>query len=357
MTSVLHVITGLGSGGAEAVLTQLAIALQRQGHPQHVVSLADRGTHADELENSGVSVTALGANSAWRIPTAFARLARLVRREKPDVIQGWMYHGNIASALAHRFARKPARLMWNIRASNMDEDRYGHVIRWNERLSHLPDVVITNSRASIKFHEDLGFRPRRLVVIPNGIDVERYQPAAKLRAKVRKELDISKDAVVALNVARVDPMKDHQCFLDAMNELPEVTGLLVGSGTDELELPPNVTALGLRGDVERIHQAADLIVSSSAYGEGFSNALAEGMSSGLVPVGTDVGDAKLIVGDTGRVVPSGSPEMLCAAMEAEAQVSPGERRKRGLMARQRIMDNFTLASAVDIYARLYDSKD
>ena len=193
------------------------------------------------------------------------------------------------------------------------------------------------------------------MVNPNGINVERYRPDAKLRTRMRKELGLAMDAVVTVNVARVDPMKDHQCFLDAMMELPDAQGLLVGSGTDKLELPSNVKALGLRQDIERVYQAADLIVSSSAYGEGFSNALAEGMSSGLVPIATDVGDAGLIIGDTGRVVPPGSSEILSAAIEAETLVPPRERRNRGLKARQRILDNFTLAGAVDVYARLYES--
>lgn len=353
MTRVLHIITGLGAGGAETMMVQLATALQEQGLPQHVVSLRDRGAHAERLRDAGIGVTELEIGSVLSAAGGLTRLALLVRRENPGVIQGWMYHGNVAAAAAHRVARKGTRLMWNIRASNMDAERYGRIIRWNARLSARPDIVLTNSHASVDLHRGYGFRPRRLMVVHNGIDVEKYRPEPKKRAAIRKELGIDRDAIVAAVVARVDPMKDHGGFLEALSELPHVTGLLVGAGTQELDLPAKVVALGLRQDVERVHRAADLIVMSSAYGEGFSNALAEGMSSGLVPVSTDVGDAKLIVGETGRIVPPGSPEMLSAAIEAEAALSSEVRYSRGMAARQRILDNFTLARAVEVYARLY----
>jgi len=353
VTGVLHVITGLGSGGAETMLAQVAIALQDQGLEQHVVSLTGGGDHADALRDAGVAVTALNVGSAVSLPFGLARLAWLARRERPRVIQGWMYHGNVAAAAVHAASRRPTKLMWNIRASNMDEARYGRIIRWNARLSRRPDIVLTNSHASLDFHYERGLKPRMIMVVHNGIDTGKYRPDDNQRAAMRKELGIRDDAVVAAMVARVDPMKDHALFLEALAETPEVTGLLVGAGTEELSLPENAIALGLRHDVERVHNAADLIVSSSAYGEGFSNALAEGMSAGLIPVATDVGDAKLIVGDTGRIVPPSSAEMLSAAMAAEAALPRSARRNRGLAARQRVLDNYTLKKAVQTYAGLY----
>jgi len=350
---VLHVITGLGAGGAETMLVQLAIALQEQGLPQHVVILTNSGVHAETLLDAGVGVTRLEIGSFISLPRGLSKLAWLVWRLRPSVIQGWMYHGNLAATVVHGLVRKDTRLAWNIRASNMDAKRYGRVIRWNARWSARPDVVLNNSHASVEYHNGLGIRPRRLMVIHNGIDVAKYRPDPNKRAAVRKELGISQDAIVAALVARVDPMKDHTSFLDALSELPHVTGLLVGAGTQGLDLPVNVIALGLRQDVGRIHWAADLIVSSSVYGEGFSNALAEGMSSGLIPVSTDVGDARIIIGDAGRVVPPGSPEMLGAAIEADAALSPVARRRRGMAARQRIVDRFKLDRAVKRYAELY----
>jgi glycosyltransferase involved in cell wall biosynthesis len=188
-------------------------------------------------------------------------------------------------------------------------------------------------------------------VIPNGVNTGRFRPDAVDRAALRGELAVPENAVVAIHVARLNPMKDHASFLKAMQALPHLRGFLVGAGTESLDLPGNVTALGLRSDVERLYRCADIVVSSSAFAEGFSNVLAEGMSSGLVPVATDVGDARLIVGDAGQVVPVRNPEALAKALADEAGRRDREERKRG--ARARMVENFTLDRAVERFAELY----
>ncbi len=355
MPGILHVITGLGAGGAETMLAQLATGLQARGLPQYVVSLKGRGVHADALEAAAVPVKALGVSSLINAPLAKFRLARLMRAVRPDIVQGWMYHGNLAATAAHCLCpgRANRRLYWNIRASNMDDKRYRSIINWNARLSAWPDLVVVNSVAGRDFHLARGFHPRRMEVVPNGIDTEKFKPDANVRAEVRKELGIAEDAVVAIHVARVDPMKDHATFLSAMAELPHIKGVLVGTQTKQLALPENVRALGLRDDVTRLHQAADIFVSSSAFGEGFSNAIAEGMASGLVAVVTDVGDARLIVGSTGQVVPPRTPDALRNAIREQANLGSAGLRKHGLEARARIVERFTLTQIIDAYARIY----
>ena len=191
----------------------------------------------------------------------------------------------------------------------------------------------------------------RAEVIPNGVDTENFRPDFATRSALRQEFKLPENAVVAIHVARLDPMKDHATFLKAMWALPAMRGLLVGAGTETLDLPDNVRALGLRTDVARLYRCADLVVSSSAFAEGFSNILAEGMSSGLVPVATDVGDARLIVGAVGEIVPVRDPEALAQAMSRAADPSDLAIRKQ--RARERIVENFTLERAVDRFARLY----
>jgi len=96
-------------------------------------------------------------------------------------------------------------------------------------------------------------------------------------------------------------------------------------------------------------------VSSSRFGEGFSNVLAEGMACGLPAVATDVGDAKLIVGDTGVIVPPESPDALAAAIRTLAAESALRRAERGSKARARIVENFAMPHAVQGYVDLYES--
>jgi glycosyltransferase involved in cell wall biosynthesis len=160
------------------------------------------------------------------------------------------------------------------------------------------------------------------------------------------------DTVFAL-VARVDPMKDHAAFLAALAQRPGLRGLLVGAGTEALDLPANATALGRRDDVADILVAADAIVSCSAFGEGFSNALAEGMAASLSPIATDVGDARAIVGPTGRIVPPRDPAALGAAMDAVAAEPAAARAAQGAAARARIAGAFGVGPCVAAYAKLY----
>ena len=352
---ILHVISGLGTGGAEAMLVQVACALQRRGLPQHVVNLGDRAENALLLETGGVGVTDLGLTGLVGLPSALLKLRSLIAAHRPSVVHGWMYHGNLVAALGHRVAPgwRGRRLFWGLRASNMDVARYGRINRLSALLSRWPDVVIANSAAGARFHMGLGYRPRMLEIVPNGIDCDRFRPDEQLRGVVRAELGIAPDAVVAIHVARVDAMKDHSTFLAAMQRVPQVTGLLVGKGTDELPLPANVRALGLRGDVQQLYCAADIVVSSSAFGEGFSNVLAEGMAAGLIPVATDVGDAGAIVGETGAIVPPRDAGALSNAIAAAAGLPIGERRARAIAARARIEGQFTIENAIEAYARLY----
>jgi glycosyltransferase involved in cell wall biosynthesis len=355
MTKILHVITGLGAGGAETFLTQLAVELQTCTEAQHVVTLKGLGPSAEILESAGVPVTDLAVTSAMKGPLAIVHLTGLITRMRPNIVQGWMYHGNIAAALAHRLApgRDWRRLLWNIRASNVDAGRYESLVRWSARLSPLPERIIYNSEVGRDFHLGQGFQPLKDDVVPNGINIQKYAPVPGARTEVRSELGIDEKSVVVIHVARVDPMKDHSSFLEAMAGTPGLKGLLVGAGTEELPLPDNVMALGVRNDVARLHHAGDIIVSSSAFAEGFSNALAEGMSSGLIPVTTDVGDARQIVGYTGQVVSPRDPGALLAAISREAELPVKEMRLRGLQARQRIIDNFTIDRAKASFARLY----
>jgi glycosyltransferase involved in cell wall biosynthesis len=98
---------------------------------------------------------------------------------------------------------------------------------------------------------------------------------------------------------------------------------------------------------------ADVVVSSSRFGEGFSNVLAEGMACGLPAVATDVGDARLIIGDTGILVPPNDPPALAAAIRALSRETEAARAERGARARARIVENFSMARAVERYQELY----
>jgi glycosyltransferase involved in cell wall biosynthesis len=199
----------------------------------------------------------------------------------------------------------------------------------------------------------LGYRPRAFEVIENGIDIDGFRPDHAARVETRKALGIDPQAQIVILPARVDPMKDHAGFLTALEGLPHVTVLAVGLGTDRLPTRPNLIGLGSRDDMAALYNAADLMVLSSAYGEGFSTVLGEAMACGLSAVVTNVGDSARIVADTGTVVPPRDPAALGHAIEAFFAKPDAERAALGHAARARMVEEFSLARALERFETLY----
>jgi glycosyltransferase involved in cell wall biosynthesis len=359
---ILYVTAGLRGGGAEAMLTRLATATPGVADEIIVVSLLPAEAHVERLQAAGVTVVELDFDRAAGVARGLVELARLIAARRPDIVQGWMYHGDLAAlaTLIMSGRRKRTRLVWSIRCTALDLRHYGGfglrlVVKACTLLSGWPDLVTANSVAGLKSHLALGYRPRRAEVVANGIDVDAFRPDPAARRAVRLDLGIPENAIVLAHVARVDAMKDHAAFLAAMAQLPDVSALLVGAGTENLPAAHNVIRLGRRQDVARLFAAADFVVSSSRFGEGFSNVLGEGMACGLPAIATDVGDAKFIVGDTGLVVPPEDPVALAAGIHTLAGESAAARAERGARARARIVENFALADAVERHVQLYAS--
>jgi glycosyltransferase involved in cell wall biosynthesis len=356
---VMHVITGLDTGGAETQLAHLVTARKRAGAEDMVVSLIPGGALRARLEEAGVEVRDLGMRRGRPSLAAFLRLRALIRRFRPRIVQSWMYHADLMAAFALRYSGRweETPLIWGIRCSDMNLADYGRTLRWTVRLcarySHLPDLVVANSEAGLKAHLGLGYRPFRSRVVDNGIDTELFRPDAELREVVRGELGISPSVPLVAHVARVDPMKDHDTLLAAMRELPHVELLMIGLGTENLATLPNLHGLGRRGDVPRLLAACDFIVSSSAYGEGFSNALAEGMAAGLPAIATNVGDAARIVGESGRIVAPRDPKALAAAIGELAFEPLTFRAARRLHARTLIEKQFSLEANLAAFEKIY----
>lgn len=357
LRSVVHVISGLGTGGAETMLARLAVRPGLAAR-QVVVSLRSGGATRARLEAAGVPVHDLGLDRLPS-PAALWRLRAILRRERPEVVQGWMYHGDLLAALAVGLLPRAERpvLCWGVRCSDMDLSRYGRalrlVVRLCARLSGRAEAVIANSQAGRAAHEAIGYHPRRFEVIWNGVDTDAYAFPPETGAAVRAELGLPAGARVFAHVARVDPMKDHAAFLQALDAVPDAHALLIGLDTEALPRHPRALALGRRDDVPRLLTAADAIVSSSAFGEGFPNVLAEGMLSGCLPIATDVGDSAAMIGDSGHVVPRRDPGALAAAMAAVAALPAAALGAARDRARTRARQSFSLDAAEATFRALY----
>lgn len=358
-TSVLHVIPGLGPGGAETMLAALVTAKRSQPFPQTVVDISSGGMLTERIRAAGVPVIAFGLWHAVGLPLAVIRLAQTIRRVRPTVIQSWLYYGDLTAtwALALSGRRASTRLYWGVRCSDLDIGHYSRTLRRTimacARRSGEPEAVVANSFAGREVHRQLGYKPRAFPVIPNGIDTGRFRPDADARRKIRAELGIADETPLILHVARVDPMKDHASLMVVAKAIPEATFVLAGAGTKELVGPPNVIALGPRSDMPLVHAAADIAISTSAFGEGSSNAIIESMASGVPAIATDVGDARAIVGDTGYIVAPRDTTAMIAAVGLLLAEPPQARQARGLEGRGRIVDFYSLDRAVAAFDALH----
>jgi glycosyltransferase involved in cell wall biosynthesis len=367
---VCFVTTGLDAGGAETALVRLVQDLAVQGMQASVIALRGSGRLVAQLQENRIEVTVLDISGLAGSMFAMPRTIRTVRAFKPDIIQGWMYHGNLmATVLA---ALCGVRLLWSIRQAlgALDRERAStnRLIRFGARLSGRPTHIVYNSQRSRADHEAIGYSPASGLVIDNGFDTDALRPDAGARVHWRKRLGLTEDSVLVGHLARYHPVKDHETFLRAAFELcnrePRIHLLMAGysvdasnrelnSAIERLGLSQRVALLGEIDDVTGFLPGLDLLCVSSRS-EAFPNVLGEAMSCGVPCVTTDVGDAARIVDDTGQVVPPGDSHLLAVAMQTIAALSPAERAHRGVAARQRIIENFTLRSMTERYSRLYD---
>ncbi len=356
------------------MLVKLVSRFHTLGATCQVVSLMDEGTQGDDLRSAGASIISLRLPCPSAFLSAPSKLWTCVRSFNPEVIQGWMYHGNLAALLAHRFTAKNPRLYWGIRQSfqgmAFERPLTRQVIRLGAQFSHRPRAIVFNSRVSAGQHASIGYLADRAKVIPNGFELDRFKPSSAAREEARRRLAIPSDALVVGLVARAHPMKDHLGFARAaamvVKHHPSALFVLAGKGVDHTHLPlmqlldrlgvaRYFRLLGEVGEVENLYPAFDLLVLSSAWGEAFPNVLGEGMVCGIPCVCTDVGDCAEVVNGCGIVVPPRDPEALAGAVSDVLSMPASERASLGALARQRVLDRYSIEGTAATYMELYEA--
>lgn len=368
---VIHIITGLSTGGAERMLYNLLSKINRMQFDPVVISLMDRGTLGDRIEALGIPVHTIGIKPGMLpTPSVIWRLIQIVRQIKPDLIQGWMYHGNLAAQFASGFFSQKIPVIWGIHHSisllNSEKKMTMAVIKLGARLSNFSTNTIFVSQTSKSQHEALGYC-RNNCVIFNGFDTSLFIPSLEARATVRSELYLPKNVFLIGLIGRYHPMKDHANFIRAAalisKENPSIHFVLAGTEVNRenpilqqliQELGLNhIHLLGERSDMPRLTAALDIASSASAYGEAFPLVVGEAMSCSVPCVVTDVGDSGWIVGNTGRVVPPRDPEALANAWKELIALDLESRQTLGRAARERVIEYFALDSVVAQYEALY----
>jgi glycosyltransferase involved in cell wall biosynthesis len=368
---IVHVITDLITGGAESMLAKLIEVMDRDRFRQTVVVLQDKGALGRRIEQAGAQVIPLNMKSPLDLPRAILQLNSILKKQRPHLVQTWLYHADFVGTLAARLAGV-SPVLWNVRCSNMNFRNYAPTTRFIcaalGRMSSIPRLVISNSHTGRKVHEQLGYHAREWRVVPNGFDIERFRPDAERAKAFRTSLGLDRDAPLIGLPGRLDPMKDHDTFLEAASllakDIAAVRFVLAGKGLNpgnaefaarvrRWGLTDRVHLLGERSDMEVVMAGLDIVTLCSAYGEGFPNVLGEALSCGALCVATDVGDSALVLGPHGRIVPPRRPAELADAWRELLALGPDQRLALTTAGRRFVIENYSLPAIGRVYQDIY----
>ena len=356
---ILFLTRSLNCGGAERQLVLLARGLHQRGHDVAVALFYSGGPLEADLREASVRILPLNKRGRWDVLGFLTRLVRTVLHERPDLLHG--YIGNLMTLFVKPFLPS-MRIVWGIRSAYMDYSRYDWLFRicyaLECRLARFADLTIANSHAGLQSHVADGFPKDKTMVIPNGIDTARFSPNPEARERTRAQWGMAGDEALIGIVGRLDPMKDHETFLQAavllLQERKQVRFVCVGDGPSEyrtalhnrahaLGLTNHLLWVGAQSQMADVYNALDLLVNSS-YGEGFSNVLGEAMACGVPCVATNVGDSGLVIGDVGQLVPPKDPAALKTAMQKVLGSKPHAAEIRRRIVKHFSLDNLVLAT-------------
>lgn len=366
---VVHVITELNIGGAEHDLYKLILHGDRTAIDYVVISLQDKGPFGEQIEALGVPVYTLGIGPSLPNPLAFLKLIRILRQEKPDIIQTWLHHADVLTTLASYFV--PYKMLcWTITIVDISAEHFSRslqiAINTSAKLSSRPDYIIANTKNGQRAHVERGYKDGKWRIIYNGFNTDIFKPDETARRRIRQELGIASDTFVIGKVGRLALQKNYPGFISAALNLletrPDVHFIGVGKdvsldtlgGPIPADLRDNFHLLGIRDDTAMIYNAFDIFTMTSDF-EGLPNVVGEAMATGLPCVVTNAGDTAHIVDDTGIVVPVGDMDAIASAWIQLMNMPAEERSRLGQAARTRVETYFNLDQFVGQYQELYQS--
>lgn len=373
MIKVAHISTGLETGGAEVQLLRLLDALDKKKFEMMVIGL-DKDTYlGDRMRELGLPVHALNVK---KNPLAIKNAYKLLKEFQPDVIHGTMYEGGVVGTVFRNFLPKKPPVIWTVHEGlenyRQEPIRKQLQLRLWGLMSKSPECMMYVSHLNCKQHEDWGFNNEKAIVIPNGVDTNRFSPNPEAGKAIRKNLNIPEDSFVVGITARFHPVKNHFGFVKSAALLskkhPNVHFIMVGTNIDEnnkeltdlikaYSLQDNIHLLGNREDIPEIVNAYD-VAALTSFGEAFPLTLGEAMASSVPCVATNVGDNDFIIRDTGRVVPVADDVAMAAAWQELVEMDKKEFKKLGEKALERVLRKFALKQQVqqheDLYETLYE---
>lgn len=366
---VVHLITGLGKGGAETMLYQIA-KYKSDSRIQHIV-VSMGLTHFYEQELIKLHVKVIDLNIRNKPISAIIRLKKICKKNM--VMCCWMYVSCLFGTLIG--IRHAGRLIWCIRHSDLSRKNNSLTTivtsRLCARISDKADLITYNGYRALSVHREAGYHSKSEIVLSNGLDIDEYRKSFVNRRKVRLELCIKDDDIVVLSVARDNPIKDLPTFIRTFSEIKKnytnARALMCGNGVDDsnaritkmieesgMRCGEDIILLGFREDISALMSASDIYVLHSA-GEAFPNILIQAMACETLVVSTDVGDVVEILGDDTYVTSPGDYKALARKTIKLLSLSEQEKEQIRKKNRKKIETKYNIKQVVKSYEELFVS--
>ena len=353
---ILYVTTGLGLGGAEKVVADLADQMTLLGHNVKIAYLT--GEVLVKPVSLNIEIIPLHLDSAKDFVSASRKYQKLVKSFCPNVVHAHMVHANIFARL-NRIPCPVPKLICTAHSSNEG----GKARMTAYRLTnHLADA---NTNVSKKATEALinkgAFSKNNVITVYNGIDLRKFE-------KTHESINVDKNVLSLISVGSFSDAKDYPNLINAFAILKSrnnsnIKLTIVGDGElrpqiesliKELNLGKDITLLGRRSDVSELLNTADIFLLASKF-EGFGLVVAEAMACECYVVATDSGGVAEVMGDTGQLVPIQNSEAFAIGLECAINLDIEHRLQNNKKARARVEQLFSLESSVKKWLSLYEA--
>lgn len=365
---VVHIINGLGRGGAELAL--LRLVQDTSPEVRHtVISLTD----IDRLRPSfeaipGVRVQVIGARRGRPDPRVLLRCRSAVRDLAPDLLHAWLPVGWLAGLASSVCVGSRARpMIWSVRStvSGVDLRLSERIALWVcKAMSNRCNMLVSNSHVALRQITELGYRPHGCCVIYNGVDPLPGSAIPLLRQVVRREMGVADDVPVVAFLGRLHPDKGIDLLQQVWERLrvrqPNAEFWRIGRNAANQDCTNSIRAIesdstirhvGEVPDPQRYLVAADALVLTSVR-ESCPNAVLEAMAVGLPIVTTDVGDVRMLLGDFGKVL-AANPDTMAAALDDCLLLPANERASLSTVLLARIAERHDPRSVAKQYLLIY----
>ena len=361
---ILYVITGLGQGGAERVVCDLANKMFEKGHEVKIAYLT--GAVLTKPKYDDVELININMKSAMSLPSAFFKLSKVIKVYNPNIVHSHMVHANLITRLT-RLVSPIEKLISTAHSS--DE---GNVLRMmSYRITHPLANITTNvsQDAVISFEKKRAVPKNSMKTVYNGIDLNKFRYDPRSRITIVDELDINKSCRIILTVGRFSDAKDYPNLLHAISLLKQESVyrfklLIVGDGElrelieqqiDSLGLQEDIILLGRRDDIPSLMSAADLFVLSSKY-EGFGLVVAEAMACECLVVATDCGGVAEVLNNPEFLVPANNANALMQKIAFTLKLDKSRKDSIVNQNLKHVQDKFSLENFIEKWVFLYNEK-